>query len=90
MHLLTRRTPALKEQNALFYRPFGPFSGEENPGEREVVKIGALIAAGKFYEARLASGQLIRTSLDGLRYLQTCVLVSFPNLSDYFTRDFQV
>jgi len=64
---------ALKKRDRIFYRPFGSLSGEgnENPGEREVETIESLIAAGKWYEARQASAQLIQASLDGLRYLQT-------------------
>ena len=61
----------LKKGNALFYRPFGPFFHEENPGEDQVANIEFLIAAAKWYEARQESAQLIQTSLDGLRYLQT-------------------
>jgi hypothetical protein len=78
----------LKKQNALFYRSFGPFSGEENPGEREVANIELLIAAGKWYEARESSAQLIQASLAGLRYLQTCVSFSFPTLPDPFSSRF--
>ena len=68
----------LKKRNAIFYRPFGPLSGEgsEQPGEREVETIESLITAGKWYEARQESAQLIQTSLAGLRYLQTYVLPS--------------
>lgn len=61
----------LKKQNALFYRPFGPFSREVNPGEPDVETIESLIAGGKWHEARRASARLIQTSLAGLRYLQT-------------------
>ena len=63
----------LKKHTTLFYHPFGPFSreGDENPGGHEVKTIESLIAAGKWYEARQASAQLIHTSLAGLRYLQT-------------------
>lgn len=61
----------LKKENVLFYHPFGSLPPEENPGEREVTSIESLITAGKWYEAREASAQLIQTSLAGLRYLQT-------------------
>lgn len=62
---------ALKEQNTLLYRPFGPFSRDENPGTHQVANIESLIAAEKWYEARQASAQLIQMSLAGLHYLQT-------------------
>ena len=68
----------MKKQSTLFYCPFGPFSQEENPGEREVMNIESLIASKEWYQAREASARLIQTSLGGLRYLQTCVSSSIP------------
>ena len=71
----------------LLYRPFGPFSHEENPGERQVANIESLIAAAKWYKARQASAQLIQTSLAGLRYLQTWVSFSVHLLRSVFLKD---
>ena len=59
----------LKKEHTLYYRPFAPL---ENVA---VVtnSIESLIENGRYTEARQTSADLINTTLEGLRYLETSV-----------------
>jgi hypothetical protein len=65
----------LRKAHAILYHPYGfldhPSSASEYPGSQRISVIESLIASGRFWEARHASYQLIKTTLSGLRYLET-------------------
>ncbi|KAI0370992.1 PigN-domain-containing protein [Pilatotrama ljubarskyi] len=64
-----------KRTHSLFYRQYTHFAStedsEELPGETELSTIDRLIDQGNYYQARLRAKELIRHTLEGLRYLQT-------------------
>lgn len=73
---LTHQPLELKKSRALFYKPFIALEGTDvtnDPPHRlsNLANIEKLIRVKDWRAARLASAQLIRTSLDGLHYLQT-------------------
>ncbi|KAG6873897.1 hypothetical protein C0995_009676 [Termitomyces sp. Mi166 len=64
----------LKKAHALFYKPFVALEGSDATEPHrfaDLATIERLIQAKDWRAARLASAKLIRTSLDGLHYLQT-------------------
>ncbi|TFY71502.1 hypothetical protein EVG20_g1485 [Dentipellis fragilis] len=63
----------LKQQHALFYKPFPGLvhSSTSDPGSTELALIEKAIAAGHHRESRYATRELLRTTLQGLRYLET-------------------
>ena len=65
----------LRKAHAILYRPYEfldhPTSVSEYPGSRRIAYIESLIASGNFKEARHQSHELIKTTLSGLRYLET-------------------
>ncbi|OSD03803.1 PigN-domain-containing protein [Trametes coccinea BRFM310] len=64
-----------KKRHSLFYKQYPYFaaveSAEDLPGESELSAIEHLIQHGDYYPARIRSRDLIRHTLEGLRYLQT-------------------
>jgi phosphatidylinositol glycan class N len=61
-----------KRYAVIRYVPYEPLSGyHENSIEGRLARIEALIASGDHEEAILVSSELLRTALEGLRYLQT-------------------
>jgi phosphatidylinositol glycan class N len=65
----------LKKAHAILYKPYQsldhPSSVLEYPGSRPLSFIESLIASGRFQEARHHSHELIKTTLGGIRYLET-------------------
>jgi GPI ethanolamine phosphate transferase 1 len=65
----------LRKAHAILYRPYElldhPSSTSEYPGSRWISSIEGFISSGQFREARQESHQLIKTTLSGLRYLET-------------------
>ncbi|KAF8257678.1 alkaline phosphatase-like protein [Lactarius quietus] len=65
----------LKKIHAILYKPYQlldhPSSVSEYPGSRHLSYIESLIATGRFQEARHHSHELIKTTLGGIRYLET-------------------
>jgi len=65
----------LRKAHAILYRPYEfldhPSSPSEYPGHQRISIIEGLIESGQFREARHESHQLIKTTLSGLRYLET-------------------
>jgi phosphatidylinositol glycan class N len=65
----------LKKAHAILYKPYQsldhPSSVLEYPGSRPLSFIESLIASGRFQEARHHSHELIKTTLVGIRYLET-------------------
>jgi len=65
----------LRKAHAILYRPYEfldhPSSPSEYPGSQRTSIIEGLIGSGQFREARHQSHQLIKTTLSGLRYLET-------------------
>ncbi len=70
-HLITE----LKKAHAILYKPYEfldhPTSVSEYPGSQRIASIERLIASGDFQKARHQSHELIKTTLNGLRYLET-------------------
>ncbi|KAH8804798.1 GPI ethanolamine phosphate transferase-like protein [Xylogone sp. PMI_703] len=62
---------ARKMDTELHYRPYRPLSDQETSVERRLARIQGLIDRGKYDEAIADTSDLIKTTLDGLRYLQT-------------------
>jgi phosphatidylinositol glycan class N len=61
-----------KRYAVIRYVPYEPLSGyHETSIEGRLARIEALIASGDHEEAILVSSELLRTALEGLRYLQT-------------------
>lgn len=60
-----------KRQNEIRYRPYAALGDEQHSVEYRVTEIRDLIDAGKYDEAIASSDDLIKTGLQGLRYLQT-------------------
>jgi phosphatidylinositol glycan class N len=60
---------------AILYRPYEfldhPTSVSEYPGSQRIAVIEHLITSGNFQQARHQSHELIKTTLSGLRYLET-------------------
>lgn len=71
IHLSTE----LRKAHAILYRPYEllnhPTSVSEYPGSQRIASIERLITSEKFQEARQQSHELIKTTLGGLRYLET-------------------
>ena len=71
--------PVEKKTHSLFYRPYSYFKRvedtEELPGQNTIAAIDGLIRHGSHREARLLTKDFIFQTLEGLRYLQTSVLV---------------
>jgi phosphatidylinositol glycan class N len=71
IHLSTE----LRKAHAILYRPYElldhPTSVSEYPGSQRIASIERLIASENFREARHQSHELIKTTLGGLRYLET-------------------
>jgi len=71
----THLSTELRKAHAILYRPYEfldhASSASEYPGSRRVFFIEGLIASGEFQEARQQSYELIKTTLSGLRYLET-------------------
>lgn len=68
----------IKHAHTLFYTPFQdlervPKGSNTSLGDASVKAIEQHIDEGRWYDARATSAELIKTSLQGLRYLQTCV-----------------
>jgi phosphatidylinositol glycan class N len=65
----------LKKAHAILYKPYQlldhPSSVLEYPGSQPLSFIESLIASGRFQEARHHSHELIKTTLGGIRYLET-------------------
>ena len=65
----------LRKAHAILYRPYEsldhPTSASEYPGSQRIAYIERLISSGDFKEARHQSHELIKTTLAGLRYLET-------------------
>ncbi|KAI0290310.1 PigN-domain-containing protein [Russula brevipes] len=65
----------LKKAHAILYKPYEfldhPLSSSEYPGSQHISSIEDLITRGHFQEARHQSHELIKTTLSGLRYLET-------------------
>ena len=65
----------MRKAHAILYKPYEfldhPSSPSEYPGAQRISTIEGLIASGQFREARYQSHQLIKTTLSGLRYLET-------------------
>ncbi|KZT00391.1 alkaline phosphatase-like protein [Laetiporus sulphureus 93-53] len=63
----------IKKTHTLFYKPFPYFAttNGHNPGSEFVTEVQRKINMGAYTEARALSAQLIRSTLDGLRYLET-------------------
>ncbi|TDZ41268.1 GPI ethanolamine phosphate transferase 1 [Colletotrichum trifolii] len=61
----------VKETNQLRYVPYKPLSSEHGTPRERVQAIRALIDGGGFEEAIEETAALMRTALEGLRYLQT-------------------
>ena len=65
----------LRKAHAILYRPYGlldhPTSVSEYPGSQHISSIERLITSKNFQEARHQSHELIKTTLGGLRYLET-------------------
>jgi GPI ethanolamine phosphate transferase 1 len=65
----------LRKAHAILYRPYElldhPTSVSDYPGSQRIASIERLIASENFLEARHQSHELIKTTLDGLRYLET-------------------
>ncbi|KAF8496185.1 Phosphatidylinositolglycan class N-domain-containing protein [Russula emetica] len=65
----------LKKAHAILYRPYDlldhPTSVSEYPGSQRIASIERLITSENFQEARHQSHELIKTTLGGLRYLET-------------------
>lgn len=65
----------LKKANAILYKPYQfldhPSSASEYPGSQRLSYIESLIASDRFQEARRHSHELIKMTLDGIRYLET-------------------
>ena len=70
-----------KKQHALFYKPYTYFAQNltDTPGQPDITHIDSLISNGQYDHAREAASNLIRNSLDGLRYLETCVRYKIPS-----------
>ncbi|CDO69965.1 hypothetical protein BN946_scf184836.g39 [Trametes cinnabarina] len=62
-----------KKAHSLLYRPysFAVTRAQDAPGESELAAIEHLIQLGDYYEARVHAMNLIKHTLEGLRYLQT-------------------
>ncbi|KAH8879432.1 PigN-domain-containing protein [Thozetella sp. PMI_491] len=60
-----------KQATELRYRPFQPLSDSGTPPAQRVADIRKLIEAGSYEEAIEESAALMKTGLEGLRYLQT-------------------
>ena len=71
IHLSTE----IRKAHAILYRPYElldhPTSVSEYPGSQRIASIERLITSENFQEARHQSHELIRTTLGGLRYLET-------------------
>jgi len=71
IHLSTE----LRKAQATLYRPYDlldhPTSVSEYPGSQPIASIEHLITSENFQEARHQSHELIKTTLGGLRYLET-------------------
>src|SRR5712671_3915021 len=71
----THLSTELRKAHAILYRPYEfldhASSASEYPGSRRVFFIEGLLASGEFQEARQQSYELIKTTLSGLRYLET-------------------
>lgn len=71
IHLSTE----LRKAHAILYRPYElldhPTSVSEYPGSQRIASIERLIISENFQEARHQSHELIKTTLGGLRYLET-------------------
>lgn len=71
IHLSTE----LRKSRAILYRPYElldhPTSVSEYPGSQRIASIERLISSENFREARHQSHGLIKTTLGGLRYLET-------------------
>ncbi|KDN68699.1 putative phosphatidylinositolglycan class N [Colletotrichum sublineola] len=61
----------IKKTNQLRYVPYKPLSSEHRTPEQRIQEIRSLIDAGTFEEAIEETASLIKTALEGLRYLQT-------------------
>ncbi|KAL0929691.1 gpi-anchor biosynthetic protein [Colletotrichum truncatum] len=61
----------IKKTNQLRYVPYKPLSSEHRTPEQRVQAIRNLIDRGSFEEAIEETATLIKTALEGLRYLQT-------------------
>ena len=65
----------LRKAHAILYRPYEllnhPTSVSEYPGSQRIASIERLITSENFQEARHQSHELIKTTLSGLRYLET-------------------
>ncbi|KAG6336740.1 hypothetical protein ID866_2345 [Astraeus odoratus] len=61
----------MKAAHALFYKPFAALEGESRIWMEKIHTIERLIEGGRWYDARRYSAELIRTCLEGLRYLET-------------------
>ncbi|KAA1466912.1 PigN-domain-containing protein [Dentipellis sp. KUC8613] len=63
----------LKKRHALFYQPYPGLAHTSTwaPGSTELALIEKAIAAGHYRESRYATRELLRTILQGLRYLET-------------------
>jgi hypothetical protein len=71
IHLSTE----LRKAHAILYRPYEllehPTSVPDYPGSQRIASIERLITSENFQEARHQSHELIKTTLGGLRYLET-------------------
>ena len=67
--------PELKKSHAILYKSYQfldhPSSVSEYPGSQRLSYVESLIASGRFQEARRHSHELIKTTLGGIRYLET-------------------
>ena len=70
----------LKAAHVPFYKPFpelhswGPYS---DPGALEIEHLENLLNNSRWRQTRQSSETLMDTTLKGLRYLQTCVTITF-------------
>ncbi|PAV16485.1 hypothetical protein PNOK_0810500 [Pyrrhoderma noxium] len=64
----------LKRSHKVFFVPFpglGTLGPEGEPGANHILRLEHLVNLGKWTEARKEAAELIQTSLEGLRYLET-------------------
>ncbi|KAI0270500.1 Phosphatidylinositolglycan class N-domain-containing protein [Gloeopeniophorella convolvens] len=74
-HYRIKHETELKRTHAILYKPYKyldpPTSASEYPGSQRISYIESLISTGDFRNARQHTHELIKTTLEGLRYLET-------------------
>ena len=71
----THLSTELRRANTILYKPYEfldhPTSASGYPGSQPIASIERLITSGNFQDARHQAHELIKTTLSGLRYLET-------------------